>query len=386
MYRVTSSQNAIQDHVAIAGVGATRQGLHPGTDNMQLAFEALTQALDDAGIDKSEVDGLLTGQQFDRSGLDHLTVGRFLGINPRVSATLDYSTGGFTTQYAAMLVACGVCEAVLCVYGRTPAGAMTELSGGMDEDRLYGLYNAAAAPAFGWTRYLARYGGNEETLGRIAVVARDYARLNPNAAFTEELTLESYLAEPYLLWPLRELDICKVTAGAAAVVVTTPERARRGPKQPVLFHSLGRKMASRRLEHDDHFDAVPMQAAAAQAFAAAGLAPSDIDVLGTSDASTVAVVQTLENYGFCGGGEAGDFIAAGSIGPGGVIPVNTDGGQLSGGYLVGWLHQVELVRQLRGEAGPRQVSDAQVGMYTTTGMFREYYLATIYVADDGGER
>jgi acetyl-CoA acetyltransferase len=93
------------------------------------------------------------------------------------------------------------------------------------------------------------------------------------------------------------------------------------------------------------------------------------------------VVQTLENYGFCGEGEGGDFIADGGIRLGGRLPVNTDGGQLSGGYLVGWLHQIELVRQLRGEAGERQVEGARVGQYTTTGMFREHYLATLYVAE-----
>jgi acetyl-CoA acetyltransferase len=123
-----------------------------------------------------------------------------------------------------------------------------------------------------------------------------------------------------------------------------------------------------------------MRSAAQQVYEAADLGPSDIDVLALSDASTVAVVQTLENYGFCGEGEAGDFVASGAISHGGKIPVNPDGGQLSGGYLVGWLHQVELVRQLRGEAGERQVAGARYGQYCTTGGNREHYLSTIYSA------
>lgn len=375
------AQSGFARRAAVVGIGATRQGAHPGVDRYELAFAALTEALADGDVDKSEIDGVLTGQQFDRSGLDPLDVSRLLGINPRVTGTLDYSTGGFTTQYAAMLVATGICETVLCVYARNPPGAMTQLSGGIDEDRTYGLYNAGATAALGWTRYAALYGGREETLGEVAVTHREHARLNPLAAFRGPLTLDDYLAEPYSVWPFRDLDICTMTAGAAALIVTTPERARSGPHRPVLFLASGRRQSARRLQSDEHFLCHAMRDAAAQLYAAADLGPEDVDVLAISDASTAVVVQTLENYGFCGEGEGGDFIAGGGIRVGGRLPVNTDGGQLSGGYLVGWLHQVELVRQLRGEAGERQVEDARVGQYTTTGMFREHYLATLYVAD-----
>jgi acetyl-CoA acetyltransferase len=370
----------LRRRAAIAGVGATRQGAHPGVDRYRLGLTAVREALDDAAIDKAEIDAVLTGQQFDGSGLHALTVARLLGVEPHVTNTLDYSTGGFTTQYAAMLVATGVCRVVLCVYARNPPGAMHELSGAIVEDRDYGLFNAGATAGLGWTQYSTRYGAGEETLGHVAVAARDHARLNPNAAFTEPLTLDGYLAQPHVLWPLRELDICKVTAGAAAVIVTTPERAREGPRRPVLFESVGRRQAPRRLEVDGHLLCLPMRDVARQAFTAAGLGPVDVDVLGISDASTVAVVQTLEHYGFCGEGEAPALVADGGIRLGGTIPVNTDGGQLSGGYLVGWLHQVELARQLRGAAGERQVAGAAVAMYTTTGTFREQYAATIYTA------
>ena len=112
------------------------------------------------------------------------------------------------------------------------------------------------------------------------------------------------------------------------------------------------------------------------------IGPGDVDVLVISDASTAAIPQTLENFGFCEEGSSEDFIVGGAIDLGGRLPVNPDGGQLSGGYLVGWLHHVELVRQLRGEAGPRQVPTASVGQYCTTGRFLEDYLSSIYVTQE----
>jgi acetyl-CoA acetyltransferase len=124
-----------------------------------------------------------------------------------------------------------------------------------------------------------------------------------------------------------------------------------------------------------------MKEAAAQVYSAAGMKPADVDVLGITDSHTPAVIHTLENYGFCGEGEAGAFVGAGEIELGGSIPTNTDGGAQSGGYLLGWPSQAELVRQLRGEGGERQVRDATVGQYCTTGRVREDYLSIIYTVE-----
>jgi acetyl-CoA acetyltransferase len=378
--RKVGDQGSFRDRAAIAGVGSTRQGVHE-VDGFRLAVDAFKDALEDGGIDKSEIDGVLTAKQFDGTGIGSLEFSQLVGISPRVTGALDYGTGGFTTQYAAFLVATGVCEVVACVYGRNPSAHIGELSGAHVISDLYGYTNAAALPAMGWTEYMAKYGGTEETLGHIAVTERENARRNPKAAHRDPLTLDDYLATPYLIWPLRLLDIATITGGAVAVIVTTLERARRGAKKAVRFEAVGRQQTPRRLETDGYFLSHPMSSVADQVYGAAGLEAGDMDVLAISDASTVAVVQTLENYGFCGEGEAGDFVASGAIDHGGSIPVNPDGGQLSGGYLVGWLHQVELVRQLRGEAEERQVSGAEVGQYCTTGGNREHYLSTIYRID-----
>lgn len=368
---------------AIAGVGATRQGRHPDATKYELALSAARDALAEAAVAKDQIDGLLTADLGDGSGLEPMTTARVLGLNPRVTGRLDYSTGGFTTHYAAGLVASGVCDVVLCVYGRNPPGAMSLLSGPSYRDPAYGFYNAGAAAAMGWSRYMARYSPDEATLGRVAVLHRQNARRNPNAAFTDPLSLDDYLSEPFTVWPFRTLDICKITAGAAAIIVTSPQRARAAAKAPVWFAGFGRRQSARVFHNDEHLLCqFGMRGAAEQVYGQAGCGPQDVDVLGISDASTAAIVHTVENYGFCAEGEASDFIAEGNIAPGGAIAVNPDGGQLSGGYLVGWLHQVELVRQLRGEAGERQVPGARRAMYTTTGRFREDYLATIYEADE----
>jgi acetyl-CoA acetyltransferase len=374
-------QSAVSRRAAIAGVGMTRQGRHPGVDRYRLAMQAIKDAVSDAGVEKAEIDGVLTTQQFDGSGLASLELSRHLGINPRVTAQLDYSTAAFTTQYAAMLVASGVCDTVLCAYGRNPPGAGETFSGAIVWDAPSDMYQAGATAGLGWTRYLSRYGGDDETLGRIAVTAREHARRNPNAAFTDPLTLEDYLAQPHSIWPLRELDICRLTAGAVALIVTTPERARATGRPVVLFEAMGRQQAPRRLENDEHLLCLGMRSVAEQVYGAAGIAPGDVDVLGIYDAATPVVVHTLENYGFCEEGGAADFIARGSMGLDGATPVNPDGGHMSAGYLVGWTHHVELVRQLRGEAGERQVAGATIAQFTSTGRFREDYASTIYVAE-----
>ena len=369
--------------VAIVGVGTTKQGLHPGKSAYELAVAALKSAIDDAGItDKSRIDGLLGGRQFtDGTGIDPMEMSRLLGLEPRVTGALDYGTGGFTTQYGAMLIATGTCDLVACVFGRNPSNPMEGLSGGRAYNHDHGFVNSASVAALGWTQHMARYGTTEEALGHVMLNARNHARLNPIAAWTDPLTIEDYLAQPYVIWPFRSYDICKVTAGAVAIIMARGDIARDMAKQPVFMHAVGRQQAPRLLEDEDHFLCRNMRGAASQVYSAAGMTPKDIDALYISDASTAAVLLTLENFGFCDEGECGDFVKRGAIGLGGELPVNTSGGQLSEGYLVGWLHHAELVRQLRGECGERQVRGAKVAQYCTTGRIREDFLSSIYVTD-----
>lgn len=366
--------------VAIIGVGATQQGLHPGKSSYQLGVAALKLAMQDAGlINKTLIDGVLGAQQYDNSGIDAVEVSRYLGLNPKVTGSLDYGAGGFTTQHAAMLIATGTCDLVACIYGRNPKGAMQDFSGAITYDTQHGLFNAAGVFALGWSRYMHKYGAEDGVLGPVVVAARKHAQLSDIAAWKEPLTLEAYLAEPYVLWPFRELDICRLTAGGVAILMCRGDMAKTFAKRPVYLHAIGRQQAARTLETDDHLLCYGMREVARQVYDAAGMTPKDIDVLNISDASTAAVIHTLDNYGFCGEGEGPAFCATGAIELGGEIPVNPSGGQLGEGYLVGWLHHVELVRQLRGEAGARQIAGAEVAQYCSTGRYREDFLSSIYV-------
>lgn len=366
--------------VAIVGVGTTRQGAHPERSANQLGLEAFKAAMADAGIeDRHRIDGMLTSRQL--SGIDPAKFSQFVGMNPRVTGDLDYSTAGFTTQYAAMLIASGACEMVACVYGRNIPGTMRDFSGVSVYDLDCGLVNANAVFAMGWSRHMAKYGTSEEALGHVAIAAHKHAALNPIAAWPEPLTMEQYLADDFVLWPFRGYDIARVTAGAVAVILARADIARDLAKPPVYLHAVGRQQATRAYENDEHLLCFGMRNAASQVFSAAGMTTRDIDLLCISDACSAAVMHTLENYGFCGEGESGEFVKNGAIELGGAIPVNPHGGQLGEGYLVGWLHHAELVRQLRGEAGPRQISDARVGQYCATGRHRLDFLSSIFVCE-----
>lgn len=377
---MSPTQAALSRKVAVVGVGTTHQGVHPGKSDYQLGVEALRLAMADAGIEnRHRIDGVL-GYKFYGAGIDPIEFCKLVGMEPRVTGYLDYGTGGFTTQYAAMLIATGVCNLVACVFARNPAGAMDDFSGLPNEyDLTCGFVNAGAVAALGWTRHMARYGSTEEALGHVFVAARKHAALNPIAAFPDRVTLAEYLAAPYVLWPFRGYDICKVTAGAVALIFSRADRAGDFAKPPVYLLAVGRQQTPRMLEAGDQLLCFGMRMAAEQVYDAAGLGPADVDALFISDASTAAVIHTLENYGFCGEGDGQDFVKDGGIELGGRLPINTNGGQLGEGYLVGWLHHAELVRQLRGECGHRQVSGAEVAQYCTTGRFRQDSLSSIYV-------
>lgn len=362
----------------VAGVGATRQWGLEELDEYRLATLALTQALEDAGLTLDQVDGLVAAGTY----LEPQRLAALLGMAPAYAGCLDYNAGPFVLQQAVMLVASGLCRTVACAYGCNP-GPLTgrESGAGVVLDRHAGYVNVNGIAGLAWTRYLARHDPPEELLGRIVVNAHENGRRNPIAPPRPPLTLGQYLQEPHLFWPLRRLDLATNNAGGAAFVVTTPDRAEGRSRRAVRVEGIGRAETPATFDGPGHLDGAAMRLAAGQVFAAAGLRPDDIDVLGVSDATSVAVVQALESYGFCGPGEAADFVAAGEISLAGRIPVNPDGGHLAGGYLIGWLQQVELVRQLRGEAGARQVAGARRALHSATGGQRERYLAVIYGVD-----
>jgi acetyl-CoA acetyltransferase len=200
----------------------------------------------------------------------------------------------------------------------------------------------------------------------LAVGQRQWAQKNPNAIFRTPLTMENYLGEPYLVEPLRRSDVTMISDGGVGVVVTTAERAADLPHPPVYVSGIA-EHAGVRGEHNPENLMRPWLADTARGiWDNTGLGPADIDALYIQDPTALWTLQMLEYYGFCGIGEGGAFLAEGHTLPGGDLPMNTHGGQLSESYTWGWMHMVEAVRQLRGDAGERQVDGPETAMYLSS--------------------
>lgn len=340
----------------------------------EIAVDALRLALDDAGLDKRDLDGLITCKSFGGSGID-TEIGRLAGLNPRYSATLDYGTCNFSLHLAAMAIATGMATTIALVYGtnqrtagnrfRTPAGS------GADALALHGFHNIAGQGAMAFTRHAHLYGTTEEQLGWVAVTEREHAQLNPAAIFQAPLTIDGYLAEPYLVAPLRRSDVCMISDGGACLIVTASDRTAAVAPRPVYLLAMDQATGLRQYQNPDNLLRPWVRQMSESVFESAGIARSDVDVLFIQDPVSVWVLQMLELFGYCGAGESGPFVAEGRIRLGAQIPVNTNGGQLSESYLWGWLHLCEAVRQLRGECGPRQVADARFAQYCSTKGFEK---------------
>jgi acetyl-CoA acetyltransferase len=357
---------------AIVGVGATEQGQIPGQTGDEIAVRAAMLALADAGIDKTQVDGLVTCKPTRaavRTGVDE-DLGQLLGINPAFATTLEYGACGFSLHVAAMAIISGLANTVLLTYGTNQRSARANFSrpigGNADWSALAGFVHVAGPAAMAARRHMHRYGTTEEQLGWVSVAQREWATDNPLAIFREPMSIDDYLAQPYTVAPLRRADLTMISDGGAAVVVTSAERARDFAKAPVYLVAMAQQSALRSDQNRDKLMRPWIADIAKRLYATAGMRAADMDIAYLQDATSVWVLQMLEWYGFCGVGEAGPFLAEGHTRPGGSLPVNTNGGQLSESYMWNWLHLCEAVRQLRKECGERQVSNADIALHAQT--------------------
>jgi acetyl-CoA acetyltransferase len=335
------------------------------------AATALRRALDDAGLVKGDVDGLVGGHMF---ALERCA--EVLGIDPAWStqAQLD---GANAVTLATMAINAGLCECVALVYGNAGRTAGTAYGGpsAMGGDRYlayvyhspWGLTSQGGLYGLTASRYMEVSGLRPQDLGEFVIAQRRWAQLNPGAIMRKPLTIEEYLGGRFIAEPLRLFDYCLINDGGVALIVTTPERARGLRSEPVLVAGIGRSelndgATSLRPRLVDFYR--PAQRRAAERVSAvSGFGPADVDVVGIYDSFSLHVPMALEGFGFCPEGEPTRVLREGGTGPGGRLAVNTSGGHLSGSYMQGWGHQVELVRQLRHEAGERQVAGARVGQY-----------------------
>ena len=361
---------------AIAGIGATEFSKDSGRSELQLSAEATLSALADAGLEASDVDGLVT---FTMDTSAEIALARELGMGElRFFSRINYGGGAAcaTVQQAAMAVATGVADVVVAYrgfnersgqrFGQVSSAAATQANtNGLDNAWTYpyGLSTPAATVAMQARRYMHEYGATSADFGRVAVADRRHAATNPAAFFYERpITLEDHQNSRMIADPLRLLDCCQESDGAVAIVVTSTERARDLKAGAVPIIAAAQGSASDQFVMTSYFRddlGIPeIGVVGRELWRQSGLTPADIDTAVLYDHFTPYVLMQLEELGFCGPGEAKDFIADGAIEIGGRLPLNTHGGQLGEAYIHGMNGIAEGVRQLRGSS-VNQVDGAQ---------------------------
>lgn len=366
---------SLKDRIAIVGVGATAQGKLAGSTAVGLGTDAFKRALDDSGLRKNQIDGLLTmpGATSPEGSLNYLRMGETLGIDPGYTGSMTMGGGscGALLQNAAMAVEAGMADYVACIFAdtaRTGNYRFARAGGWGDSWGIWGMFGAAANSAISASRHMALYGTTSRHLGNVAVACRKHASMNPEAVMRERITIEDHQNSRFVVAPLHLLDCCLISDGGVCLILTSVERAKDLRQKPVLISGMGQAYTTQNMERENWWYVAHQKDALDRAYKMAGLGAKDIDVAQLYDNFTVSVILWLEHAGFCGAGEGGPFTEGGRIELGGQLPVNTAGGNLSESYMEGWLHAVEGVRQMRGECGERQVKGAQTCLVTGRGM------------------
>ncbi len=374
----------LKDKAAVCGVGHSPYGRRLNRSQIDLAGEAIRNALDDAGLGRDDLDGLIVsfGTPI---GADADTLAYALGLKLQ-AYNQTWAHGRFTAsclQWAALMVSAGLAKTVACLAsisfsgfrkpmmgGAGDAEGGREAGGGHGEDPVFGMTSPGAGAALVAQKYFDRFGATSRDLASVAVAFRKHAALNPGAIMREPITVDDHQNSRFVCEPLHLLDYCLINDGAACVLVTSSERAKDCKKPPVYISGMQGLPAGRHefiwtypgfgTSQQEVFDYEP---GVQPVYEMAGISPKDIDVLFSYDAFAILAWTALERFGFCGQGEAAAFTQGGRIEVGGELPMNTNGGLMSEGHIMGWNHQVELVRQLRGECGERQVSNAEVAQW-----------------------
>jgi len=359
-----------QAKAAIVGLGITELGKVYGKSALQFGAQAVQLAAEDAGLTLSDVDGLLVSSGLAGDDL-HLNLQTELGMkNLKLLSYIQAygSTAAALVQYATMAVESGMVDTVAVVWADAPlkenlgaGAAYNQASRGVPGWRgltaTAGITSANTMYALAARRHMKKYGTTNDHFGAIAVAQRQWAELNPLALFRQPLTLDDYHASRWIAEPFHLLDCCMVTNGGIAVIVTSKERAKDLKQPPVGVFGWGQTHPGGNNMHDENFGLVSGAAISGPiALKMADTTIDEIDVVEVYDCYTYTALVTLEDYGFAPKGEGGAFLAQpGVLGPGGSLPVNTGGGELSGYYLWGMTPLSEAVIQARGQGGDREV-------------------------------
>jgi acetyl-CoA acetyltransferase len=372
----------LKGRAAIAGLGLTPMG-RVYDSPMGFAVEAVRLALADAGLERRDLDGLLLnpGIAWSDAAMGSFALQQAMGLRDlRLSSTMNAggATAAAMVQHAALAIDAGLATTVACVFSDAPLkppkpAAGDKKNGGSAAaygfarglNAAYGQIGVNALYALVARRHMDRFGTTNDDLGAVAVAERAWANRNPAAQFYDTvLTLDDYHRSRWIVEPFHLLDCCLVSNGGAAVIVTSAERARDLRQPPVYLWGFGQGHPG-----GDPIDTLTSGAPLARqtAFAMAGIDTSDVKVAELYDCYTFTVLVTLEDYGFCPKGESGRFVQSGAISPGGRLPVNTGGGQLSSFYMWGMTPVSEGVIQARGQGGERQAAEHDVVLVSGNG-------------------
>ena len=368
--------------VAVVGIGHGKFGVRSDASLRELAFEAVKDCLDDAGISLKEVDSMVTGVAGDEFALGlqpSAQVHDYIGFHPKPNYRVEgaCATGSIALRTGLMNVASGLADVVLVVgvekMTEVPTSIATEIMGKAGDSiweypfgTTFPGYYAMIANA-----HMAEYGTTEEQLAMVSVKNHFYGSLNPYAQMQKAIDIQKALNSFMVAYPLKLYDCSLITDGAAAVIIASEERAKAICKKPVWIAGAGLATDTLRLGDRKSLSTIlAAREAAKKAYKMAGVGPSDIDVATVHDCFTIAEIIAYEDLGFCEKGEGGKLIEARETYLGGRIPVNVDGGLKSKGHPIGATGvsmTVEITKQLRGEAGERQVKNAEIGLAHNVG-------------------
>jgi acetyl-CoA acetyltransferase len=352
---------------AIVGADTFGVGRMPGHDAIDLAAQASLKALAQAGLKPRDVDALFIAQPQDT--LATLSFAEYLGITPKISDNNRSGGSAFLLHlaHAALVLDAGLADVALIAYGSNQAsasGKLQQTSRPSPWEAPYKPMRPISSYALATARHMHLYGTTKRQLAEVAVAARRWAQLNPEAVAREPLDIDTVVNARLVSDPLGVRDCCLVTDGAAAVVLTRADRARHQSARPVYLLAAASAVTHADIAGMPDLTVTGAAQSGKRAYAQAGVNAADIDVLQLYDAFTINTLLFLEDLGFCAKGEGGAFVEGGAIAPGGRLPVNTSGGGLSYCHpgMFGLFTIIESVRQLRGECGARQVLDARLAL------------------------